>query len=92
MKVRPKKRRVVGAFAQFFGGPGRRQAIPLLLALGVPGKDGTGTQGGVNPGDQFKTPIARIKTDHARPYLEEPHGPSQEWAGKRRIVDIGRRE
>ncbi len=53
------------AFAQFFFGPGWRQAGAVLLSLGIPGDDGDGMQGGVDPVDELKAPIIGIQADDA---------------------------
>jgi len=41
-----------GAFAQFVGGPGRRETRSILLPLGVPGDDGDRAERGVDPRDE----------------------------------------
>ena len=51
------------AFAQFLFGPGWRQAGAILLALGIPGNHGNGSQRGVDPVDELKTPIGGIQAD-----------------------------
>src|SRR5260221_7686737 len=53
-----------GAFAQFLGGPGGREAGAVLLAFGIPGYDSDGSQGAVDPGDETQAPIARVQADH----------------------------
>ena len=54
------------AFAQFLFGPGRWQTGAILLALGIPGDDGDGSQRGVDPVDELQAPLACIQADDAR--------------------------
>ena len=53
------------AFAQFLFRPSKRQARAVLLSFRVPGDDGDGSQGGMNPVDELQPPIRRIQTDDA---------------------------
>ena len=54
------------AFAQFVFGPRWWQTRAVLLSLGIPGNHGNGSQGGVDPMDELKTPIGGIQADDAR--------------------------
>ncbi len=75
-----------GALAQFFLGPGRWQAGAVLLAFGVPGDNGHGSQRGMDPADQLQSPIACIQPDNARADVVEAHGQFEQGAGKRAIM------
>jgi|GEM_PF-2911480 len=77
------------AFAQFRFGPSGRQAGAILLAFGIPGHDGHGSQHAVDPTDEAQPPIGGIQADHARANVVEAHGPLQERTGKRRVMEIG---
>ena len=78
------------ALAQFVLGPGGRQAGAVLLPLGIPGNDGGGMQGSVDPTDEAQAPIGGIQADEARADLIEMHRPFQERTGKGSIMDEGR--
>ncbi len=55
----------------------------------VPGDDGCGVQGGMDPDDKAQTPIRGIQTDDARTDLIETHGPLKPRASERGIMDVG---
>ena len=80
------------AFAQFLFDPRGRQAGAILLAFGVPGHDSHGPKHAVDPGDETHTLLACIQADDARANVVETHGPLQERASKRRIMNVGWRE
>ena len=77
------------AQAEFLFGPGGRQAGTVLLPLGIPGDDGCGVQGGVNPGDEAQAPIGRVQADETRTDGIDPHGPFQQGARKGSIMHVG---
>src|SRR5437763_6789408 len=77
------------AFAEFLFGPSGWQAEAVLLALGVPGNDRDGMQGGMDPGDETQAPVRRVQADDARADGVEAHSPFQEWASERSIMDVG---
>jgi len=54
------------AFAQFVFRPRRRQARAVLLALGIPGNDGDSSQGGMDPVNELKAPVAGIQANDMR--------------------------
>ena len=62
------------ALPQFFLGPGWWQARAVLLAFGVPGENGSGSQRGMDPADQLQSPLARIQPDDTRADMVEAHG------------------
>jgi hypothetical protein len=80
------------ALAQFLFGRGWRQTGAVLLPLWVPGDDGDGKQGGMNPGDQAQTPIRSVQADDRWVDRIEAHSPFEQGAGERSIVGVGRRE
>jgi hypothetical protein len=73
----PAKRSMALRQAQFLLGPSRRQAGAVLLSFGVPGDDGGGMEGGMNPADEAQPPIDGIQADHARVKMVEMYGPLQ---------------
>jgi hypothetical protein len=81
-----------GAFAQLVGGPRGRQAIALLLALGISGDHRLRPEHLVDPGSELEPPIAGIQAHHPRAQREEPDGQCQEWPREGGIMDVGARE
>jgi hypothetical protein len=65
------------AFAQLRRGPGRRQAIPPLLPLGIPGDDCSGAERRVDLRDQFEPPVTSIEADDPRLDAQEAEGQLQ---------------
>src|SRR5437764_344001 len=80
------------ALAKFLFRPGGRQAEAVLLPFGIPGNDGGGVQGGVDPGDETQSPIGGIQTDDAWVDLIEMGDPFQERAGEGSIMDVSWRK
>jgi hypothetical protein len=48
------------AFAQFFLGPGGRQAGTLLLVFGIPRDDSDSPKHAMNPSNEMQTPIGGV--------------------------------
>ena len=80
------------AFAQFFSGPGGRQAGAVLAVLGIVGHDGDCPKHSMNPGNQTQAPIGGIQADDPRTDVIELLGPCQQGLCKGGIVWIGRRK
>jgi hypothetical protein len=78
-----------GALASFRGGPGRRQPVPLLLALGVPWDHSRGAQHGVDPGNEAQAPVAGIQAHDSWAQGEQTDGELQQRPSAGRIVDVG---
>ena len=58
--------------AEFRQGLGRREAIAVLLLLGIPGDDRDRAEGGVVPADELQAPVGGIHADDARAQAVEP--------------------
>ena len=80
------------ALAKFLFRPGGRQAEAVLLPFGIPGNDGGGVQGGVDPGDEPQSPIGGVQADNARANGIEAHSPFQQRTSERSIMDVGGRK
>ena len=63
-----------GPLAQLLGSPSRREAVPLLLALGIPRNDRSGAQRGMDPGNQLEAPVGSVQPDDARTHREQADG------------------
>jgi hypothetical protein len=59
--------------AEFFSGPGRRQAGAILLVFGIPRDDST--KHSMNPGNEAQTPIGCIQADNTEMDLVEAYSP-----------------
>jgi hypothetical protein len=71
--------------AQFLFGPGGRQAGTVLLASGIPRKNGHGSQNGRKPGNQTQAPISGIQADYTGMDLIKVESPCQQRLCKRSI-------
>jgi hypothetical protein len=62
------------------------------LPLGIPGNDGGGMQGSVDPTDEAQAPLGGIQAHEARADLIGTHRPFQERTGEGSIMEVGRRK
>jgi hypothetical protein len=63
------------SFAQFFFGPGGRQAGTILLIFGIPRDNRNRSKYGMNPGNEVQAPIRCVETDNTRMDLIQTHRP-----------------
>jgi len=63
------------SFAEFFFGPGGRQAGTVLLAFRIPRNDSDGTKYAMNPGNEAQAPICSVQADDTGMDLVEAYCP-----------------
>jgi len=76
------------ALAEILAGPGRWEAGAFPGTLGIPGDDGGGAEGGVDPGDESEAPVGGIEADDAGATIVERDDGGEQRLGERGIVSV----
>ena len=77
------------AQALFLFGPSGGKHERFFCRLGWKANNGDCVQGGMDPGDEPQAPIGGVQANNARTDAIEAHGPCQQRASKRGIMDEG---
>jgi len=80
------------AFTQIGTGPGGREARAVRGAFRMPGKDGGGPAGGMDPGDQRAAPVGGIKADDTGTTAVESDNGGKEGLSKGLTMTVGGRD